>query len=101
MRWWRSLLRWSPAGPPIVLLFAVAMIAFFLANLRPNFWQLTQHWELFPWAVATAALNAANEEFQFRCVPLAHLRNVLPPHDGIWLTAVFFGLGHYFGEPSG
>ncbi|PYK80396.1 MAG: hypothetical protein DMF40_05745 [Verrucomicrobia bacterium] len=99
--WFRSPLRWSHLGPPIVLIFAVAMIAFLFSNLRPNFWQLTQHWELFPWAVATAALNAANEEFQFRCVPLAHLRNVLPPHEGIWLTAVFFGLGHYFGQPSG
>ena len=71
------------------------------SNLRPNFWQLTQHWQLLPWAVATAALNAANEEFQFRCVPLAHLRNVLPLREGVWLTAIFFGLAHYFGQPSG
>ena len=76
--WFRSPLRWWHLGPLIVLIFALAMIAFLFSSLRPNFWQLTQHWQLFPWAVATAALNAANEEFQFRCVPLAHLRNVLP-----------------------
>jgi membrane protease YdiL (CAAX protease family) len=99
--WFRSPLRWWHLGPLIVLIFALAMIAFLFSNLRPNFWQLTQHWQLIPWAVATAALNAANEEFQFRCVPLAHLRNVLPLREGVWLTAVFFGLAHYFGQPSG
>lgn len=99
--WFRSPLRWWHLGPLIVLIFALAMIAFLFSSLRPNFWQLTQHWQLFPWAVATAALNAANEEFQFRCVPLAHLRNVLPLGEGVWLTAVFFGLAHYFGQPSG
>ena len=99
--WFRSPLRWWHLGPLIIVIFALAMTAFLFSNLRPNFWQLSLHWQLFPWAVATAALNAANEEFQFRCVPLAHLRNVLPPHEGVWLTAVFFGLGHYFGQPSG
>lgn len=99
--WFRSPLRWWHLGPLIVLIFALSMIAFLFAHLRPNFWQLTQHWQLFPWAIATAALNAANEEFQFRCVPLAHLRRVLPLHEGACLTAVFFGLAHYFGQPSG
>jgi membrane protease YdiL (CAAX protease family) len=99
--WFRSPLRWWHLGPLIVLIFALALIAFLFYNLRPNFSQLTQHWQLFPWAIATAALNAANEEFQFRCVPLAHLRNVLPLREGVWLTAVFFGLAHYFGQPSG
>jgi membrane protease YdiL (CAAX protease family) len=99
--WFRSPLRWWHLGPLIMLVFAMAMIAFLFSNLRPNFWQLTLHWQLLPWAIATAALNAANEEFQFRCVPLAHLRNVLPLSEGVWLTAVFFGLAHYFGQPSG
>jgi membrane protease YdiL (CAAX protease family) len=99
--WFRSPLRWWHLGPLVVVIFAMAMTAFLFSNLRPDFWQLSQHWQLFPWAVATAALNAANEEFQFRCVPLAHLRNVLPLREGVWLTAVFFGLAHYFGQPSG
>jgi membrane protease YdiL (CAAX protease family) len=99
--WFRSPLRWWHLGPLIIVIFAMAMTAFLFSHLRPNFWQLSQHWQLFPWAVATAALNAANEEFQFRCVPLAHLRNVLPLHEAVWLTALFFGLAHYFGQPSG
>ena len=99
--WFRSPLRWWHLGPLIIVIFAMAMTAFLFSHLRPDFWQLSQHWQLFPWAVATAALNAANEEFQFRCVPLAHLRNVLPVREALWLTAIFFGLAHYFGQPSG
>jgi len=99
--WFRSPLRWWHLGPLIIVIFAMAMTAFLFSHLRPDFWQLSQQWQLFPWAVATAALNAANEEFQFRCVPLAHLRNVLPLNEAVWLTAVFFGLAHYFGQPSG
>jgi membrane protease YdiL (CAAX protease family) len=99
--WFRSPLRWWHLGPLLVIIFAAAMTAFLFSNLRPNFWQLTQHWQLFPWAIATAGLNAANEEFQFRCVPLAHLRKILPLREAGWLTAIFFGLSHYFGQPSG
>jgi membrane protease YdiL (CAAX protease family) len=99
--WFRSPLQWWHLGPLIIVVFAMAMTAFLFSHLRSDFWQLSQHWQLFPWAVATAALNAANEEFQFRCVPLAHLRHVLPLGEAVWLTAVFFGLAHYFGQPSG
>ena len=38
--WFRSPLRWWHLGPLIILIFAVAMIAFLFSNLRPNFWQL-------------------------------------------------------------
>jgi membrane protease YdiL (CAAX protease family) len=51
--------------------------------------------------LAVAILNAASEEFQFRSVLLAHLKGVFPPAEMILLTAVFFGMGHYYGQPSG
>jgi membrane protease YdiL (CAAX protease family) len=34
-------------------------------------------------------------------VLLAHLRNVVSPAEGALLTAGLFGLGHYYGQPSG
>jgi membrane protease YdiL (CAAX protease family) len=99
--WFRSPLRWWHLGPLIIVIFTTAMTAFLFSHLRPDFWQLTQHWQLFPWAIATAALNAANEEFQFRCVPLAYLNRVIPVREAVWLTSVSFGLEHYYGQPSG
>ena len=99
--WFRSHVRWWHLAPLIIVTFAVAMAAFLFTTLRPNFWQLSQHWQLLPWALATAALNAANEEFQYRSVPLAHLRDVVPLREAVWLTEIFFGMSHYFGQPSG
>jgi membrane protease YdiL (CAAX protease family) len=54
-----------------------------------------------PWALATSALNAASEEFQFRSVPLARLTNVVSSREAFLLAATLFGVGHYFGQPSG
>src|SRR5205814_9547790 len=56
---------------------------------------------LLPSALARAAVNAANEELPFRCVPLAQLRGGLPLGESLLITSIFFGLGHYFGQPSG
>ena len=99
--WFRKPIPWTQLGPQLLIVFGVVLPAFLFLTLRPDFGQLSRLWNLLPWALATAGLNAANEEFQFRCVPLAHLRNALPPREALWLTAIFFGLGHYFGQPSG
>ena len=99
--WFRKPIPWTRLGPELLIVFGVVLPAFLFVTLQPDFSQLPRLWQLLPWALATAGLNAANEEFQFRCVPLAHLRNALPPGEALWLTAIFFGLGHYFGQPSG
>jgi membrane protease YdiL (CAAX protease family) len=99
--WFRKPISWTQFGPQLLLIFGVALPLFLFFTLKPNFDTPVYLWELLPWAIATAAVNAANEEFQFRCVPLAHLRGLLPLRECLWLTAIFFGLGHYFGQPSG
>ena len=99
--WFRKPIPWSRFGPQLLVIFGLGLTAFLFHSLRPNLGELSRFRQLLPWALATAALNAANEEFQFRCVPLAHLHNVLPVREALWLTAIFFGLAHYFGQPSG
>src|SRR5437762_11196907 len=99
--WFRKPIPWTRFGPQLLVIFGLGLPAFLFVSLRPNLGELSRLQQLLPWALATAALNAANEEFQFRCVPLAHLRNVLPVREALWLTAIFFGSAHYFGQPSG
>ena len=99
--WFRKAIPWTRFGPQLLVIFGLGLTTFLFMSLRPDFGHPSHPWQLLPWALATAALNAANEEFQFRCVPLAHLRNVLPVRETLWLTAIFFGLAHYFGQPSG
>ena len=97
----RKPIPWNWFGPALILVFAVALSPFLYLTLHPNFGASERILRFFPWMLAVAALNTASEEFQFRNLLLAHLRNVFRPGEAILLTAAFFGLGHYYGQPSG
>jgi membrane protease YdiL (CAAX protease family) len=92
---------WTWLGPAFMLVFAVVLAPYLYLTVHPNFSIGGRIVRTFPWSVAVAMLNAASEEFQFRSVLLAHLRGIFRPGETILLTAVFFGLGHYYGQPSG
>jgi membrane protease YdiL (CAAX protease family) len=92
---------WTWLGPAFMLVFALALSPYLYLTVHPNFKFGERIIRTFPWSVAVAVLNAASEEFQFRSVLLAHLRGIFRPGEIILLTAVFFGLGHYYGQPSG
>jgi uncharacterized protein len=92
---------WTRLGPTLLILFGLALPLFLYFSLHPDFSTVGRAWRLLPWGIATAALNAANEEFQFRCVLLARLKHFLADREMVLLTACFFGLEHYNGQPSG
>ena len=92
---------WTQFGPVLLIVFGVALPLFLYFSLRPDLSLAGKMWRFLPWGLATAVLNAANEEFQFRCVPLARLKHLLPDREIVLLTACFFGLAHYYGQPSG
>jgi membrane protease YdiL (CAAX protease family) len=48
-----------------------------------------------------AVFNAAQEEFRFRAVLLGRLIPVVGASQALWITSTLFGLGHWFGHPSG
>ena len=92
---------WTWLGPVFILVFALVLSPYLYLTVHPNFRVSDRIVRTFPWSLAVATLNAASEEFQYRSVLLAHLRGVFRPAEMILLTAVFFGLGHYYGQPSG
>jgi hypothetical protein len=97
----RKPIAWTVFGPALLVVFGVALPLFLYFMVYPDFTDPGRILGCLPWILLVAALNAANEEFQFRNVLLAHLRNVVSPAEGAWLTAALFGLGHYYGQPSG
>jgi hypothetical protein len=97
----RKPIPWTVFGPALLVVFGVALPLFLYFTVYPDFTDRGRILRYLPWILLVAALNAANEEFQFRSVLLAHLRNVVSPAEGVLLTAVLFGLGHYYGQPSG
>jgi membrane protease YdiL (CAAX protease family) len=97
----RKPIPWSWLGPAFILVFALVLAPYLYLTVHPNFGASDRIWRTLPWSIAVAILNAASEEFQFRSVLLAHVRNVFRPEEAILLTTVFFGVGHYYGQPSG
>lgn len=92
---------WTRFAAVLLVTFGVVLPLFLFFTFHPQLGRMHILVPLLPWALATAALNAANEEFQCRSVLLARLRNVLPIKEAILLTAALFALDHYFGQPSG
>jgi membrane protease YdiL (CAAX protease family) len=97
----RKSVPWTLFGPGLLLVFALALVPFLYLTLHPNFAASHRALHFFPWMIAVSALNAASEEYQFRNVLLAHLGNLFSSAEAALLTAAYFGLGHYYGQPSG
>jgi membrane protease YdiL (CAAX protease family) len=68
----------------------------------PDLDRLDQALVLLPLALVFGAVNALSEELRFRCVLLARLVPVTDAETAVWMTALLFGLAHWYGgNPSG
>jgi membrane protease YdiL (CAAX protease family) len=87
---------------PIALLLSVGpVIANVVGARHPDFGSTERLLPLVPLILAGAVINTFSEEFLFRQVLLARLIPPLGITQAVWLTALRFGLGHYYGNPSG
>lgn len=55
----------------------------------------------FPIAVIFALINSLCEGIVFRSALLGSLKNTLTKSQSIYIAALIFGIGHYYGAPSG
>jgi membrane protease YdiL (CAAX protease family) len=91
---------WAGFTVALLLVFDVVLPLFLYFTLHPDMDRAHVLIMVLPCAIATSAMNAANEEFQYRSVLLARLKNLVSPKEAALLTAVLFGVGHFFGEPT-
>lgn len=94
-------LGWRRLGPLAMLLFAFPLCVQLAVTSHTDAHMLLRTVELLPLGIAFAAVNAAQEELRFRAVPLALAVPFVGGERAIWMTATAFGLGHWFGHPSG
>ncbi len=93
---------WILFGAIITVLLAVLFFALLAAMnpITPAGFASALPW--LPLVLLSAALNAFGEEAIYRASPLGVLLPAVGPGHGLWMTAVWFGLGHYYGGiPSG
>ncbi len=97
-----QLFSWIRVGPLVALGLAL-LLGWGLTQINPG---LYLDWQqlilLAPFVLLFALMNAFGEEMAFRAGPLSQLWRVIGEKQAVWLTAVWFGLGHYYGGiPSG
>jgi membrane protease YdiL (CAAX protease family) len=92
---------WTVLGPILIVVFGVLVALYLTAAVKPQLGQLGRVIVLLPVIVVFAALNAFNEEFIFRSVPLARLAPAVGNEQALWITSLGFGLAHWFGNPRG
>jgi hypothetical protein len=92
--WIKIALIFSLIFASVTALFLIAVNGFPLEAFASN-------WFLIPVALLIATINAFNEEFTLRAAPLGEIEPVIGKANSLLVTAAYFGLGHYFGVPSG
>jgi membrane protease YdiL (CAAX protease family) len=93
--------RWHRQAVPLIALFLVPLLIQLTLVSPPDPSQLGKALALLPLGVGFALVNAAQEEIRFRAVPIALLEPSVGAEAAIWMTAAAFGLGHWYGHPSG
>jgi membrane protease YdiL (CAAX protease family) len=92
---------WAWFGPFLTLFLAGPLVAQLVSTVRPDIHMLQRAIRGLPLALAFSVFNAAQEEYRFRSVLLGRLVPVLGASQALWMTSALFGLGHWFGHPSG
>jgi membrane protease YdiL (CAAX protease family) len=91
--WWKFGLIWS------VGIAAALAVALYLSD--PPSAGIGSVAEMLPSILFYAAVNALTEELTYRAPMLATLEPAVGGTAALWLSAVFFGIAHYFGTPGG
>jgi membrane protease YdiL (CAAX protease family) len=93
---------WSFLGPTLAVAFTVG------TTMYMSFGVMAQHgvinetfFKLVPLVLLFAATNAWTEEILSRFVIVSGLHDQLKPVTICWISAIIFGMPHFFGTPSG
>lgn len=93
---------WRTLGPAIAGAMSLGLIVFvFVLGRPPSLSGFSQVLPLLPFVLLFAAANAFGEEMLYRAPWLAALETPIGPAHALLLTAVYFGIGHFYGVPYG
>jgi membrane protease YdiL (CAAX protease family) len=93
---------WRVLGPFLSVALPGGLTVFMLAfGQMPSAERWAAALPLAPWVLLFAAMNAYGEELSYRAALLSGLEPALGSRHALLVTAVFFGLMHYYGMPYG
>lgn len=92
---------WTRLGLISALCIGLGTLTFLIPGMSASLSAAGRALPLLPLLVLLAAMNAFSEEVMFRGALLAPLLSAAGRRQAVLLTAVFFGVGHYYGVPYG
>ena len=92
---------WTRIGTIFAIVFATVTFVYLMLNSTPSLDATAKVLPFIPVALLIALINAFNEEFTLRAAPISELLSALGKRQALMITTVFFGLGHFYGVPSG
>jgi hypothetical protein len=92
---------WTRTGSIFAIIFTTVTFVYMMQISHPSLSDFLQALPLLPVALFIAVINAFNEEFTLRAAPLSQLWATLGKQQALMITTAFFGLGHFYGIPSG
>jgi len=88
---------WKTLGPLVLIGFAIGTSFFMSLNVLANKGTINEtFWKLLPLVLLFSFTNAWTEEILSRFVIVGGLSGKLPPMSICWISAVMFGLPHFF-----
>ncbi len=91
---------WTQLGRNFAIIISLVTLTVLFLGFGPTFSSLGRLLPLFPVVLVIATMNAFSEEFPYRAALLSQLGSV-GKSQAIWITAVVFGLAHFYGTPTG
>ena len=98
----RKRLSWAILGPVVAISLGGLFFAFLVSQTPAGSSNISGIVPWIPLILLNAAMNAFGEEVTFRAATLGTLLPAISPRQALWMTSLWFGLGHYYGGfPSG
>jgi hypothetical protein len=92
---------WKSFGGQFAIYISLGTLVFLILGGRPTPAALLQALPMLPAILLFASINAFYEELTYRSALLAPLEPALGYRHALGITAIFFGIGHFYGVPYG
>jgi membrane protease YdiL (CAAX protease family) len=92
---------WTRIGTIFAVVFVIVIIVYLMLSSTPSLEAVIKALPLIPAALLIAVINSFNEEFTLRAAPISELLSAIGKKQALMITTVLFGLGHFYGVPSG
>jgi membrane protease YdiL (CAAX protease family) len=94
--------QWKQLGPLLAIAFTLGTTMYMSFSVFSQGGEVNaSFFRLFPLVLLFAATNAWSEEIFSRFVLVSGLHGKFNPVTICWISAIFFGVPHFFGTPSG